>query len=178
MYRGPAAAFTLRHQRDFVALAGGAHGDHEEHAAVLLGDEQPATLRLREAEVQGLAVADLVHGPPMRVPEMAVEHRRRRGEGAAWFRAAARRARALALVAAGLVVGDADPAAVHVVGAEDLVPADDVFQSGVATVGAFLPARVALVLWELAMAVAASQVAAIALHRFDSPYESKNQEWI
>ena len=88
-----------------MALAGRAQGDHEEHAPVLLGDEQAAPLRLRQAEVLGTAVADLVHGPPMLVPEVVAEHRRRAGEGAARLRAAARRAGALALVVAGLVVG-------------------------------------------------------------------------
>ena len=148
-----------------MALAGRAHGDHEEHAPVLLGDEQAAPLRLRQAEVLGTAVADLVHGPAMRVPEVVAEHRRRAGEGAARLRAAARRAGALALVVAALVVGDVGLAAVRAVGAEDPVPADDVFQSGVAAVGAVVPARVALVLWELAMAAAASQVPGIALHK-------------
>ena len=118
-----------------MALAGRAHGDHDEHAPVLLGDEQAAALRLRQAEVMGTAVADLVHGPPMRVPEVVAEHRRRAGEGAARLRAAARRAGALALVVAALVVGDVGLAAVRGEGAEDPVPADDVFQSGVAAVG-------------------------------------------
>ena len=144
-----------------------AHG-HEEHAPVVLLRvelEQAPRLRLREADVVRPAVTDLVHGPGVRVPEVVAEHRRRAGEGAARLRAAARRAGALALVVAALVVGDVGLAAVRAVGAEDLVPADDIFQSGVAAVGAVVPARVALVLWELAMAVAASQVPGIALHK-------------
>ena len=144
-----------------MALAGGAHGDHDEHAPVLLGDEQAAALRLRQAEVMGTAVADLVHGPAMRVPEVVAEHRRRAGEGAARLRAAARRAGALALVVAALVVGDVGLAAVRGVGAEDPGPA----VRGVAAVGRRRRRARTRSTWELAMAVAASQVPGIALHK-------------
>jgi len=99
------------------------------------------------------------------VPEVVAEHRRRAHEGAAGLRAAARRAGAIALVVAGLVVGDVRPAAVDVVGAEDLGTADDAFQRGVAAVGAVPVARVALVLGEDGVAGAAGQVPGLALRK-------------
>jgi hypothetical protein len=170
--RGGGARPDANHRGAAVGRPHRARG-HEEHDPVLR-DEQAARQRRRQAEDPVDAVAYRVHGPRVRCGgEVVEEHGRRADEGAAGLRAPARRARALDLVGAGLVVGDAGPAAVRFVGAGDPVPADDVFEGGVATVGAGTAARVAL-LGEEGMARAASGMPGLALPKKKKPLADKD----
>jgi hypothetical protein len=140
-----------------------ARGDEEHAPVVFLRAEQAPRLRLRQTDIVRVAVADLVDGPGVRVPEVVAEHRRRADEGAAGLSAGARRPGARALMVTGVVVGDVGPAAVDVVGAGHSDAGDDVFQRFVAAVGAVLEARVALDPGKQVMAGAASQVPGLAL---------------
>uniref|UniRef100_A0A453DQ52 Uncharacterized protein n=1 Tax=Aegilops tauschii subsp. strangulata TaxID=200361 RepID=A0A453DQ52_AEGTS len=145
-----------------------AHGQ-QEHAAVVVADEQQPRRRHGHLEPAHLAVVDGAHRHGVGGAEVGGEVRRRADEGAAVLRAAAGRVRAGAPVLVGLVVGDVPVAA----GVGALYPGGGhhgVQRGAGVEEAAAVRACPALPGGLLGRAPAAGQVAALALqaHRSDS----------
>lgn len=157
----------------------GHHGDHaesaprdDEQAPVLLRGEGAPPLVDGDDELDVVAVAERHRRRVVLGGDVVAERRRQAQERAASLRAAARRARALAEVVVDVAVGGHGVAAVDGVGAPGLARAEEGLERWVAAVGAVEVARVAVVVGELGVATAAgaSQVPAVALHKFiDKP---------
>ena len=112
------------HQRHGRGGAERAEG-HDEHALVLLPDEDVPALRQGEAEVPGPAVADRDGEARVGGGEVVQEHAAGADEQTAGLRARARRGLARALVVRGAVVDDVSLAAERPVGTGHLGGGDD-----------------------------------------------------